>query len=178
MTITSSVCKALTINAPDWFRDAEFLRWLNSRKDPLMTWHAPGDTPSEYSDIVVFVCPTLSGEGSEDGQMPDAQWSQVVEACRSHFGPDSGHHIFVRITNLDADAVPTPGSSPIYPELVGDYRVNWCIDIDDADNPRDAARQAMEYMTRPGSEATVFEVTDNQGRTVTVDLLDDENEEN
>lgn len=38
-----------------------------------------------------------------------------------------------------------------------DYRVGWYIDVD-ANNPREAAKQAQDAQRRPGTIATVFEV--------------------
>ena len=38
-----------------------------------------------------------------------------------------------------------------------EYRVTWVIDVD-ADDPTDAAWQAREAVTRPGSIATVYHV--------------------
>lgn len=37
-------------------------------------------------------------------------------------------------------------------------RVTWTIDIDDTDDPREAAAQALAIMQDPGSTAVVFEV--------------------
>lgn len=47
-------------------------------------------------------------------------------------------------------------------------RVTWTIDIDDTDDPREAAVQALAIMQDPGSTAVVFEVDGT-----TVDLDDD-----
>jgi hypothetical protein len=49
------------------------------------------------------------------------------------------------------------------------YRVTWTIDVD-ADDDVTAARKAQRYQRTPGAEVGVFEVTDEEGRTVTVDL--------
>lgn len=62
-------------------------------------------------------------------------------------------------------------------EVESSYRVTWTIDID-ALNPQDAARKAREAQTRPDTIATVFEVTDENGDSETVDLSElDETEE-
>lgn len=50
-----------------------------------------------------------------------------------------------------------------------EYKVVWTIDVD-ADNPVAAAREAYGHMRRPGSLANVFEVIDNRGNIVQVDL--------
>lgn len=49
------------------------------------------------------------------------------------------------------------------------YRVIWEIDIDAA-SPKEAAQEAFECMQKP-TDATVFEVTDSEGKHHTVDLL-------
>lgn len=54
------------------------------------------------------------------------------------------------------------------------YHVIWEMDID-ADSPREAAEQARDNQTRPGTWAVVFDVTDPRtGKTTRVDLLGDE----
>lgn len=53
------------------------------------------------------------------------------------------------------------------------YLVSWSIDIDDADDPREAAQQAWGQMRRAESAANVFVVRDSvTGKEVTVDLSD------
>lgn len=46
------------------------------------------------------------------------------------------------------------------------YRVVWCIDID-AENPEDAARQALNIQRDPESIATWFDVFNDQGDHLT-----------
>lgn len=56
------------------------------------------------------------------------------------------------------------------------YVVTWEIDAE-TDSPVDAAREAFNAMQRPGTEATVFEVKDQEsGERYRVDLLEDEPE--
>lgn len=56
------------------------------------------------------------------------------------------------------------------------YHVIWEMDID-ADSPLEAAVQARENQTRPGTWSVVFDVTDPRtGKTTRVDLLDNESE--
>lgn len=52
-----------------------------------------------------------------------------------------------------------------------EYRVEWAIDIE-ADNPREAAIKAREAQQhpRPGYWVGVFDVTDESGDTIRVDL--------
>lgn len=49
------------------------------------------------------------------------------------------------------------------------YKVNWSIDID-ADSPKEAASMALEIMRDPDSTATVFDVSEPEGASITVDL--------
>lgn len=61
------------------------------------------------------------------------------------------------------------------------YLVTWEIDIEDADSPEDAARQAFAHMQRPGTSANVFKVKTRDASgvcqgitTVDLDELDGE----
>lgn len=93
-----SVSPGLRLNAPEFYQDPDFIAWLNS-KGPKFTWHQGGQ-PTEWSDIVVLVDPSLNGEGS-DSDMPEAVWSRIIEACRQRLGPGrSSDHYTVRITNI------------------------------------------------------------------------------
>jgi hypothetical protein len=94
------VARGLVINAPAFFTNPEFLAWLNNGETKF-TWHIKGNAVAdEYSDVVVCVDPSLSGEGT-DSDMPEYIWNQIVEACRQHIGTRTGeHHYMVRITNL------------------------------------------------------------------------------
>lgn len=92
---------ALSINAPQFFDDPDFIAWLNS-DEPKFTWHKKGGEPDDYSDVVVLVDPSLNGEGT-DSDMPEYIWTQIVEVCKVQFGalPRGANHIMVRITNLE-----------------------------------------------------------------------------
>ena len=93
----------LVFNVPTWFEDPRFISWLNSRENPVMTWHTPGEEVGEYSDCVVFVDPSLDGDGSDQGAMPDVFWNAIVEMCKQHFSPDFSYSIAVQLTNLQED---------------------------------------------------------------------------
>lgn len=94
-----------TINRPSWFQDVRFRSWLND-VDGIMTYHNKGDTPGEYSDIVVWVDAGLTGEG-DASDMPEPFWREVVRtAAAANNGvtsPEAGHFP-VRITNIDRGA--------------------------------------------------------------------------
>lgn len=53
------------------------------------------------------------------------------------------------------------------------HRVIWAIDIFDAASHREAAEKALKIHRNPESIATVFDVTDEAGQTVQVDLTED-----
>jgi len=76
------------------------MAWLNNGK-PKFTWHTLGNSVAdEYSDVVVCVDPSLSGEGT-DSDMPEYIWNKIVEACRQVLGATSGeYHYLVKLTNL------------------------------------------------------------------------------
>ena len=96
-----TLCRGMVINAPEFFADSAFQRWLTNG-EPKFTWH-DGGVIDEYSDVVVLVDPSLAGEGC-GSDMPSAIWDRIVESCRAHLAP-KGHcasHYFVRLTNLEA----------------------------------------------------------------------------
>ncbi len=91
---------SLKINAPEFFQDAAFQKWLNNRQ-PKMTWHQ-GGVPTEWSDTVVMVDPSFTGEGT-DADMPEHIWDKIVTQCRNHFSQTAAHnrnHVMVRLTNV------------------------------------------------------------------------------
>ena len=88
----------LVMNCPEWFARTDFQNWLNA-PGPRMTWHTRGERPDEWSDVVVWVDPGLSGEGS-DSDMPEALWAYVISACRDAGLAGQTEHIPVRLTNL------------------------------------------------------------------------------
>ena len=54
---------------------------------------------------------------------------------------------------------------------MANYVVTWAIDVQDADSPEEAARQALEIQRDPYSTATVFEVVDRHtGDKIFIDL--------
>jgi hypothetical protein len=95
----STVAKGLVINVPEFFKDPEFVAWLNGGTTKF-TWHQGGE-PGDWSDVVVLVDPSLNGEGT-DSDMPEQFWDQIVGECRKHFGPArDAKHIMVRLENLE-----------------------------------------------------------------------------
>jgi hypothetical protein len=90
--------RGLVINLPAAFADPAFVAWLNDDR-PKFTWHR-GGAPTEWSDVVVLVDPSLSGEGT-DSDMPEAVWAEILKICRAHLpaNPAAAHYA-VRLTNL------------------------------------------------------------------------------
>jgi hypothetical protein len=87
------------INAPGWFENPAFIAALES--PGIMTWHRPGNPVGDYSDVVLFIDPSLNGEGSDTDVIPDPIWQAVIDACKTLLDPKAGmDHVMVRITNL------------------------------------------------------------------------------
>jgi hypothetical protein len=102
------VCSGLTINRPAWFQDEGFVRYLNSQR--TMTWHNSGMAPDEWSDVVVLVDPSCSGEGPDSDEIPSEIWREIVDTCRQRLGVNSNvPHYLVRITNIDSNERGGPG---------------------------------------------------------------------
>lgn len=95
-----SAIKGFSVNVPEWFQNKDFLAWLNDADNTVFTWHQRGESAGDWSDVVVCVDPSLSGDGSES-DMPKAIWDEIVALCRERFTPSSGNHIHVRLTNLE-----------------------------------------------------------------------------
>lgn len=88
----------IKISVPELFGCADFQAYVNTSS--VMTWHdkkGPIERDS-YSDVVVFVDPSMSGEGS-DSDMPG--WDLVVEKLKSVVGsePFHGNHLVVVLSN-------------------------------------------------------------------------------
>jgi hypothetical protein len=90
----------LTLNVPEWFADPEFCEWLNRDDTWVFTWHEKGTVPSDFSDVVVTLEPSCTGEGSAS-DMPQRFWDSVVNTCKREIGENnSNFHYLVRLTNL------------------------------------------------------------------------------
>lgn len=90
--------RSLVLNAPEIFADAAFLRWLEAPAAKF-SWHR-GGKPDEWSDVVVLVDPSLTGEGS-DSDMPKHVWDRIMALCRVNLPREVGKpHVMVRLSNL------------------------------------------------------------------------------
>jgi len=92
-----ALCRGIVINAPEFFADPAFQCWL-ANGNPKFTWYNGGQI-DEWSDVIVLVDPSLTGEGS-DSDMPAHIWNCIIAACRAHLAADQGYHHVVRLTNL------------------------------------------------------------------------------
>lgn len=92
----------LTLNVPDWFKDDEFIAAIE--KPGIMTWHVPGQAPQCYADVMLWVDPSLNGEGAEAGDLPWKYWDIVVDCARQYADviDARGMHLLVRLANLEA----------------------------------------------------------------------------
>lgn len=100
------------INAPSFFQDEGFLRWLNSDKDGPATWHKRGDDAEEYSDVFIhyggadWKDGAFNAEGSdypnrEDRPgVPDHIYALIAEAVAEVTG-NIENEALVWISNLD-----------------------------------------------------------------------------
>lgn len=90
---------SLVIHAAPIFKNPSFLEWLNDGK-PKMTWHQ-GGAPSDFSDVIVCVDPSLSGEGT-DTDMPEEIWQAIVQKVIDFGVKPSQYdsHITVRLVNI------------------------------------------------------------------------------
>jgi len=69
-TIERNYGELIRINAPDFYRDPDFLRWLDHPDRHQATWHNKGTPPGEFSDLFFTYD---QGEGS-DSDMPGNVW--------------------------------------------------------------------------------------------------------
>lgn len=100
--VSGFITQTLHIEAPMWFKDEEFLAVINDPTNGIARWHTPGEAPGEYSDVFVFLDPSLNGEGSESNEIPEHIWATIVEQCQQTFRdhPPSESAVMVRITNF------------------------------------------------------------------------------
>lgn len=141
---------SLRINAPEFFKDQEFINWLNNDHRKF-TWHKGGQA-DDWSDVVVGVDPSLNGEGT-DSDMPEHIWEQIVKACRGNYKSavvPRGIHILVWISNLDDLEMAT--------NIAPGRRVGKLMPLEDSTYPwvimRRTCQSSDQYLGRlPASDA-------------------------
>lgn len=99
------------INAPSFFRDTNFVRWLNSPESRAATWHARGNEPAEGSDVFIhyggaewkgdkFYAESSDYPGSpERPGIPEPIMALIAEAVRAATG-SAETEALVWISNL------------------------------------------------------------------------------
>lgn len=94
----------IKLAVPELFADPGFQDYVN--KSPVMTWHDKKGpiNPDDWADVVVFVDPSLTGEGT-DSDMP--YWDVIVEKLKAALGgthtqgqAHMSEHLVVVLTNL------------------------------------------------------------------------------
>lgn len=45
---------SIRVNKPEWYKNSEFLTWLNDPSNRLFTTHIKGQPPSDFSDIILY----------------------------------------------------------------------------------------------------------------------------
>lgn len=104
MTSEARVIAGIKLAVPELFADPGFQEYVNNSS--VMTWHDKKGpiNPDDMADVVVFVDPSLTGEGT-DSDMP--YWDVIVEklvatvgAPRSLRGTHGGEHLVVVLTNI------------------------------------------------------------------------------
>jgi hypothetical protein len=85
----------------DWYTEPEFMAWLNNPNNCTMTFHIRGRNPNEWSDALVWVDPSLNGEG-DSSDMPEKYWREILHCAAAAVNgiASTGHHIGVKIRNM------------------------------------------------------------------------------
>lgn len=92
------IIAGIKLSVPELFQDPDFQDYVNNTN--VMTWHdkkGPIDE-DDLADVVVFVDPSMTGEGT-DTDMP--YWDVIFEKVLAIVGPTprSDDHIAVVLTN-------------------------------------------------------------------------------
>ncbi|MBD1300165.1 hypothetical protein [Pseudomonas aeruginosa] len=88
------------LSVPELFADPDFVDYVNASN--VMSWHDKKGPigPDDWADVVVFVDPSLSGEGT-DSEIP--YWECIVDKLRTAVGgydPQMREHYVVVLTNV------------------------------------------------------------------------------
>lgn len=73
MDIERNYAEVVEISAPEFYRDPEFLKWLNNPDRHQATWHVKGKSVSEFSDLFF----TYDGGEGSDSDMPSHIWEKI-----------------------------------------------------------------------------------------------------
>ena len=97
MAKITSRYSCLQINAPEWYRREDFMRYLRGEdgQRPVATWHC-GPTPDEYSDLFLWFNEDDEPEGDD---LPVEVADELYRLCREAGFPCG----VVWISNLGLD---------------------------------------------------------------------------
>lgn len=95
----SATATLTTLNVPEFFRNGDFIAWLNDKDTNSFTWHQKGYPASEWSDVIVLVDGSCNGEG-DSSEMPETLWNLLVGYCEKNFGARSGDHYYLKLCNM------------------------------------------------------------------------------
>jgi hypothetical protein len=74
MMMTAERIPCIRINAPEFFEDAEFVRWLES--PDAATWHCKGKQVNDHSDAFMTYD---HEEGSDYTELPEWIWNSICD---------------------------------------------------------------------------------------------------
>lgn len=93
--MNSGLIKCVRLDAPEFYKDPDFVKWLNeSKKGIIATWHT-GGAPNDFSDIFV----TYDGGDGSNSDMPEHIWDEISLTCRKM----DVNYCVVWITNVGSD---------------------------------------------------------------------------
>lgn len=78
MEIERNYAEVVEISAPEFYRDPEFLRWLNNPDRHQATWHVKGKSVNEFSDLFF----TYDGGEGSDSDMPRRIWEMIHQELK------------------------------------------------------------------------------------------------
>jgi hypothetical protein len=80
MKVYPNYMPLVMIQAPEWFKDNGFKKWLNEGRPA--TWHKPGEEPGEHSDVFTAFCDggcsDYPGDDKRPG-IPEHIWEQILD---------------------------------------------------------------------------------------------------
>lgn len=95
--------RLIRINAPEWFKDADFVAWLNA--PGTATWHTKGEEPSEGSDVFFTWCQGVEGSDwpgtTEHPGIPDRIWNELGHLIQDSVFPRVFSEALIWVSNLD-----------------------------------------------------------------------------
>jgi len=78
MDIERNYAEVVEISAPEFYRDPEFLKWLNNPDRHQATWHVKGKKVNEFSDLFF----TYDGGEGSDSDMPSRIWEMIHQELK------------------------------------------------------------------------------------------------